>query len=167
MGEHTVTVTFEDGFPRYTFTCNAGPESLCHARYTCDCETWYDHSIRNGVPAHRPDPFDEESWHAGVFDADECFHKSWFDEADDAPLDGEVTFPVNPVWQDDYETFDITTPVLTPTDADRKLAAVRDDIQVEWENVYLETQDKPNAYREGVRDGLRCALAPLDGEVES
>lgn len=110
MSEHTVTIEFEDGWRSYTFKCNAGPKSLCHARYTCDCETWYDQSIRNGVPAHRPDPFDEELWHAGVFDPDECLHKYWFDQAPEDSLNGVITIPVTPVWQGDCETFDILTP---------------------------------------------------------
>jgi len=151
MSEHTVTIEFEDGCRSYTFTCNAGPKSLCHARYTCDCETWYDQSIRNGVPAHRPDPFDEGLWHAGVFDADECSHKPWFDEADDAPLDGEVTFSVNPVWQGDYETFDIAT----TTDAEAKLAAVEFTL---------------DGWADGQIDAIQAYVALrtiLDGEVES
>lgn len=124
--EHTVTISFVDGYTVYAFRCNAGPESLCHAVYTCDCDEYYDSCIRNGVPAHRPSPFDMDTWHAGVFSAGECSHKDWFDNADDVPLDGEMTFSVNPVWHGGYETFDITT--SRPT-AEVKAEALEDVVR--------------------------------------
>lgn len=108
--EHTVTITFGDGYPSHTFQCNAGPESLCRAEFSCDCEQWYNLCVRNGVPAHQPDPLDADAWHAGVLRAGECNHKEWFDNADDTPLDGAVTVAVTPQWHTDYETFTIDAP---------------------------------------------------------
>ena len=99
MSEHTVTIDWgRDGWATNRFECHAPADAMCHAVWSCDCEEFYDAGIRNGVPAHRPDPDDPDRWHAGTFNAAACNLRDWFDNTDE-PLRGEVTVPVRAEWQ--------------------------------------------------------------------
>ena len=102
---HEVILDAVDGNPRPTrLVCNAGPEGLCHAVWTCDCDETYDAQIRNGVPAHRPDLEDEHTWHAGRFNPEMCILQDWFDNLDECVF-GEIRVPVREVWHGGYVTF--------------------------------------------------------------
>lgn len=107
---HSVTITFEEGYPSYRFTCTAPADALCRADWSCDCEKYYDEQVRNGVPAHRPHWGDPDTWHAGVFKTDFCGIKAWFDGSSENPLDGEVTVPVEAEWDGEYYAFTVYTP---------------------------------------------------------
>lgn len=106
MSEHEVIITAEDGCFTTRFVCNAPSTSMCHAVWTCDCETFYRSGIRHGMPAHQPDYENPDRWHAGTFDPDFCNLRDWY-EADDEGLSGEVTVPVEANFEGDYYAFTI------------------------------------------------------------
>ena len=119
LADHMVTVAWERGWhPTSRFTCHAPADGLCRARWACECEVLYDVRIRNGVPAHRPDPDDPDTWHAGTFEPGYCGPRDWFKESSEVDrLDGEVTFPVVARWED------VDDVVFEPVDAMPRLLA--------------------------------------------
>lgn len=112
MSGHSVTIEAEERWGIHvTFHCDEPAEAMCRAIWRCECEQYYSSCIRNGVPAHQPDPDDPDCWHAGTFGGD-CDLRAWFDEGEDL-LIGKVTLPVEAQWQDGYYTFTLTSAVPT------------------------------------------------------
>ena len=132
---HEVILDAADGEPRPTrLVCNAGPEGLCHAVWTCDCEVWNEEGIRNGVPAHQPGGDGEDDnegvWHAGTFDPDKCNLQDWFDNSDECVF-GEIRVPVREVWHGDYVTFTmLDTTATTIRQAKAEAWDERDDRRI-------------------------------------
>lgn len=103
---HTITITAEEGLLRAgDFVCDAPPDALCHAVWSCDCETYHSEGIRNGVPAHQPGWCDDDTtWHAGRFEPGFCNYRDWFDGMDET-LDGSAVIPVTPRWEGEEYAF--------------------------------------------------------------
>lgn len=115
MAEHTVTVEWDrHGREGFTFHCDAGPESMCRAVWTCECEFWGQAGVMLGRPWHAIDDGDEDLVlgipvrHIGRFETDECNLRDWFENSDEA-LHGSVTFPVEASWDGDSCTFEATS----------------------------------------------------------
>lgn len=108
--DHTVTVTWEGGYPSYKFECSAPADALCRAQWTCDCESWAFAGVRDGIPWHShvdaDDPLSPSTErHTGKF-GDECNLRDWFDNTDE-PLEGSVTIPVHAIFEVDYYRFEV------------------------------------------------------------
>lgn len=114
MSDHTVTVEWEDGSisPYMRFRCNAGPESLCHAVWTCECEEYDETGVTDGRPWHmladgyRDVTYSGVQRHVGKFEPDECSLRDWFENSDES-LRGSVTFPVEGEWDGDSYLFNV------------------------------------------------------------
>ena len=153
---HEVILDAADGTPYPTeLVCNAGPEGPCRAVWTCDCEAYYDASIRNGVPAHRPNLEDDDTWHAGRFDLDLCGLREWFS---DESLSGKIRIPVKADFGGDYVMFEMLNPTAT-TIRQAKAEALRDaagEVEVLRARQALVTQ-----HQQGKEDGLNRAAETL------
>jgi hypothetical protein len=94
---HFVTIDLEDWRPgdHPSLTCEAPPEAMCHAVWTCDCEWWCKTGIENGRPWHAPGDYSEPEYerHVGTFDPAECNLKDWAENSDEC-LRGKVMLPV-------------------------------------------------------------------------
>lgn len=113
MAEHEVTIEADGGLYA-TLKCNAPADALCHARWTCECETLSAVEVLDGVPRHAY--VDEgsgivDAWHEGTFDLGHCELRVWFDECGDVEsmYGGSVTVPVTAEWDGDGYTFSIVT----------------------------------------------------------
>lgn len=100
LGKHSVSITFDgSGYPSYSFRCEASAESLCHAEYACDCETWWDEVVTDGRPEHEGDGMDPC---VGRF-VTRCGLQDWFNESDEGDaLRGTINIPVTPQWVEGY-----------------------------------------------------------------
>lgn len=110
VADHEVTLAVDGGYATREFVCNAPAESLCHADFDCGCEHYYHASIRNGVPSHRPDPRDDDTWHTGRFDPTFCNLRDWFEADDGESLTYRVTLPVRATWEGDFYSFEAAVP---------------------------------------------------------
>lgn len=83
--------------------CNAPLDSICHAQWDCECESWPDQGIEGGRAWH--ETHDGET-HWTTLNLDYCIWRDWF-ESDDEPLNGTVTVDITPRWEVDYAAFDL------------------------------------------------------------
>jgi hypothetical protein len=106
--DHFVTVewSWSSPFPRESLTCKAPVESICHAVWDCQCESWDADGIEDGAPWHslQGGDFDSTERHVGRFDRSECNLVNWFDNTDEV-MRGSITFPVVAAFDGDYYTF--------------------------------------------------------------
>lgn len=107
MSEQEHFVEFSYG--SWGVVCNAPDESLCHAEWECDCESWSKGGVDNGVPWHvgRYDEHDQEIKCLGKFGT-YCNYQDWFE---DDQIEGSIRLPCDIDW-DDSPVFHIGT-VLT------------------------------------------------------
>lgn len=107
--EHHIKLTFDEGVYA-NLICEAPPESICHAIWSCNCESWDDEGIgEDGLPFHSiTDDDDKEVRHIGTF-KDHCRFDDFFDESgiSDSP---DVTINLNfkSEWQGDFFSFEVT-----------------------------------------------------------
>lgn len=98
--DHTVTVEFEgDTTWHGPMTCHAPAEALCHASWTCDCESWVHQGVTDGVPWHSEQDADDPltrstERHVGTLDPTYCQHVEWYAATD--ALEGTVSLAVTP-----------------------------------------------------------------------
>ena len=113
MSDHAITIDFDGGLgPHVTFACIAPEGAICHAVWTCDCESWVRSGVTDGVPWHSDhDPDDpltaSTERHVGTLDAAYCGLRDWFDAGDGEDIHGKVTVPVKPIWEPEYVRFEI------------------------------------------------------------
>ena len=98
--QHEHFIKFEDGYT--SVVCKAPKESICHARFKCDCIDYYNIDIEDNELVH----YAGDDKHVGWFDTDSCHHKDWVAE-DDECIHGSIVFPVEPEWHGDYYTYNI------------------------------------------------------------
>ena len=105
---HFVEVNLEDWHPGDcpTLICKAPADALCHAVWTCDCESWHSQGVEDGAPWHSTGDYSErlDERHVGTFDPEFCNLKEWAANSDEC-LRGKVTVPVVPEWDFDFVTF--------------------------------------------------------------
>lgn len=106
--EHHIKLTFDEGVYA-NLICEAPPESLCHASFACDCETYYDMGIDDeGVPYHiGVDDEDNEIKHEGTY-KEYCNFKDWFEDEyiDASPTVVSLSFESE--WQGEFFSFKVT-----------------------------------------------------------
>lgn len=98
------------------FVCEAPPESICHARFDCSCEEYYELGVDNGIPYHKPDP-EATLLHYGKFDTTFCSYEEWSDAFDEL-THGKVKIPVAVQWNGDSYEFHYREPVEVVRSAD-------------------------------------------------
>lgn len=99
MSDHWVEIEFWGDTSDKTFHCEAALNSLCHALYSCECESWYTEGMRDGKPFHIAQG--EAEYHVGEWNIAECRYEDWFYDIDGEGLRGSVKLDVRPEW-DDY-----------------------------------------------------------------
>lgn len=104
--DHVVTLEWHDySFsPTESLTCKADPGAFCHAVWDCECESWDEHGIEDGVPWHGYSSDDGDVRHFGRLDPTECNLVNWFENSEEV-MRGSVTFPVVATFDGDYYTF--------------------------------------------------------------
>jgi len=106
---HFVTVDLEGWHPGDcpTLICKAPADAMCHAIWTCQCESWFKDGIENGQPWHAPGDYSEidDERHVGTLDPSQCIYIDWAGNSDEC-LRGVITIPVEPDHHGDYVTFD-------------------------------------------------------------
>lgn len=91
--------------------CEAGDDSICHARFDCSCEEWHDQGVEDGKPWHLAGSADEKCW--GVFDPEFCNYKEWADLCGiDELTHGKVKIPVLVQWDGDSYEFHYRSPAI-------------------------------------------------------
>lgn len=115
--DHFVTIDLELNFiaDRPNLICKAPADAMCHAVYTCGCESWFEGGVEDGKPWHAPGDYSEPEYgrHVGVFDPTECNLRDWAENSDEC-LRGTVTLPVTAEWEGDYYTFHAVDEAPTP-----------------------------------------------------
>lgn len=106
--DHFVRIDLERSFPgdRPDLICKAPADAMCHAVYTCGCESWCKQGIEDGKPWHVPGDYSEPEYerHVGRFDPTECNLRDWAENSDEC-LKGESLIPVEPEFVDEYYLF--------------------------------------------------------------
>ena len=106
--DHFVKVDLEAGWPgdHPTLICKATADAICHAVWTCDCESWHDQGVEGGVPWHSTGDYSERltERHVGRLDPDRCNLSDWAENSDEC-LRGTITVPVVAEFDYDFVTF--------------------------------------------------------------
>jgi len=102
MNKHVLMLDFDGGI--YSrLICKEPKESLCHARWKCDCEEWVEAGIKDGKPWHKNYvEYGEPNICTGYFGRD-CMMEDWYDE--ELMGVGTIEIDVEPEWQGDGYTF--------------------------------------------------------------
>lgn len=106
LHDHFVKCDF-DGRAYMNLICKAPNEALCHATYSCNCETWAKEWVEDGTPKHETDfEWGDNEVHTGEF-VNACNLEEWFSADCGESLQGQILFPVSSTWEGDHVEFQV------------------------------------------------------------